>query len=154
MRSLTKVATLVEDTWNRLALPILEAVFRFEEADAEGTQTSDVAQATGLELEPTRRELRRLYEDGLVIGEVLSWTGPWDMYGIRLSGQARRQIGQWPPEDSYDALLEVLRLQIENEQDPDQRTRLERLRETIGEVGQSVVSTVLAAYLKNQIGLP
>ncbi|MDQ3954457.1 MAG: hypothetical protein M3285_02785 [Actinomycetota bacterium] len=149
------MATLVEETWNRLALPILEAVFQLEEDDADGLQTADIAKTAGLELDATRRELRRLYESGLVVGSLLEWTStPWDMYGIRLSAEARRQIGQWPSESSYEALLDVLQLQIDNATDSDERTRLVRLRAAIGEVGQSVVSTLLAAYLKHHIGLP
>ena len=67
--------------------------------------------------------------------------------------RGRRAVGQWPREDQFDAFMAVVEQQIAEAPSEEERTRLEQVRDAALGVGRDVLSSVLSAWARGQIGL-
>ena len=143
---------MVEPSWERLELPILEAVGELEDShDALGLDL--LAQHTGLPAAQVRIGVRRLLATDLLTGKELKGFGVYDVMGIHLLPRGRQVVRQWPASDPLEALLEVLSAQIAEEDDPEEQTRLERFRDAAGSVSKDVVAGTLVAVLQRMAGM-
>jgi hypothetical protein len=144
-------------TWFERELPVLEAIYRAEEEEDDhgfsALTVDGVAERTSLDIGQTRRTVRGLAEAGFITGNNASTLGGWDLMGIRLLERGRRAIGQWPTDDLYDELVELLQTQIAEETDPDRQSRLKRLLGAVTDVGKDVAGSVLAAWFREMVGL-
>ena len=136
---------MTASTWEQREQPILEAIASFEEAGEDATNES-VAAATGLEPSVVGRTMRRLDQAGFIsAADATSMGDPHPVYvEAELLERGLRVVGQWPPEVA-DAFLGRLDAAIAAATDPDERTRLERLRSAAGDVGKAVVSGAIVA---------
>ena len=56
-------------------------------------------------------------------------------------------VGEWPSEDAGQALLDLLDQLIEREEDTDRRSKLQRLREGIRDLGLSAAGSIIVELL-------
>src|SRR5436309_804596 len=91
----------VDDTWNTRDLPVLTAVVdEFDHMDDDEVLVgADIADATGLPVQDVGRSLRALDGEYLVLRkEELFGPGSWEIE--KVTGNARRAVGKWPPSDN------------------------------------------------------
>jgi len=75
------------------------------------------------------------------------------MHITGLSERGRRAVGQWPSEDPWAGLVDLLGKQIAEEQDPIKRGKLQRFLEGVLSSGKAVGVSVLTKYVEQQAGL-
>lgn len=150
---------MVHDTWYTRALPILEAISKIE-VETSLVQLGDLARETGCTAEEVDIELERLLRAGYAGGTISrTMTGgraePWSYVNPILEERGARAIGQWPSDDPYDALIELLDRRINDDAtDAETRTKLQRLRGTLVDVGKGVAGGVLGSLIRAGLGLP
>lgn len=142
-------------SWDRIAIPVLHATLAAEKADrtVHGDELREVVP------DVSDREfhfvLASLARERYV--EARSWTDGGEPYpeyaSVRLGPRGRRAIGDWPSGDAFDVLLSRLDHAIRNAHGPDERGRLERLRTTLLEVGQGVLTRILSDVLTEVAGI-
>lgn len=133
-----------EKDWLEVTLPALVYI---DECERAGTRASsaDVVEHLRLEPEPVLRELRNLMEDGLISGvEATATQESLFLLDIRLLPDARRALRHWPRTFDATDLLASIDSAIRAASGSD-RTKLERLREAAGNVGQTALSGVISA---------
>ena len=135
-------------TWEARELPILKAIARHDE-DASPLMSDDLAaELPDLDDRSRTAGLQALIDDGYVIATDASSFDQVTFINLRLSGEGRRAVGQWPPHDAYDVLLRIVEAQAAAARTAAERTRLERLRDAITGVGREVVGEVIADVLR------
>jgi hypothetical protein len=145
---------MVTRTWEDREQRLLEAIGAAEEEGREA-RADKLNSPTGLTQDQVERGLQALHDAGYIEGiDVTAQGDIFDLLNIRLLERGRRAVGQWPAEDQYAALLEVLEAQIAASQDPEQRTKLERLREAAIGLGQGMLATILNAWARSLAGPP
>jgi hypothetical protein len=129
-------------------LPFLvEVARRLEEAE-KSVWAHDIAAYLGLEEMQAVNATDALVDDGLVQVEYV------DQFTLftRISGEARRLTGLWPsPGTAADRLLAALDDAIRRAATPDERTRLEKMREGAAGVGRDLLVGVTTAMLTGQL---
>lgn len=60
-----------------------------------------------------------------------------------LGERGARAISAWPPEDPYDALVTVLDRKLAEETNEEQRSKLQKIRDVVLDVGKGVLTAVL-----------
>lgn len=144
-------------TWEQRELKILEAIAQLELDDKDRVDHGTLMRMTGLTEPEARQGLTALSEGGYIRhGSRAGSRGSWIIFMPRLSAMGRRAVGQWPPE-SLDAILRVLEARIQAEQDPERRSKLEKVRDAIGQLSYDVLKGVLidwARQLPNVLGGP
>lgn len=143
---------MAEDRWFRVAVRVMEFV-----DEHRGRQLSIGEIAYALELDPweVMTELDTLCAENFVRGEIVRAPGDDPggsaLFGSALSEKGLRQIGVWPSDDPYEALLQVIDRQIEVTEDSGQRSKLQRLKSTVADVGKAAVAGLLAEFAKGSI---
>jgi hypothetical protein len=150
----TRVATkgTVLATWAEREGPLLAELAKREDR-GEKTDWADLMEATGLDERATQRSLRRLFDADYLTGHDVTTFGSaeHELIGIRLLEKGLRATGVWP-DDGYQAFLAELDAKIEVAA-PDERSRLERLRDGVIGVGRDVATDLISAVLRGQAGL-
>jgi hypothetical protein len=142
-------------TWTDRELPILEAIRSVEEAEGDRISSMDLAKMVGLPEAEVRVGVRALREAGymaygqLLGGEQRSWVATFP--GLREKG--RRAVQQWPS-DGLGSLVELIEQRIADATDPEERSKLERLRDGLLGVGQGVATSIISSWLRQLSGLP
>lgn len=144
-------------SWERLR-PVLEAVVQQWEqqgaGDAVDVDPIVAALAGEMEAADVRRALELLERDGCLIAEFeMGSDGP---IAVTPDTKALRLLRGWPTEASDAAivqgLLEALDAAIQNTSDPDEKTRLQKLRAAAGDVAKSVLAGAIVAGGKAAAG--
>jgi len=135
---------MADPTWTTRERPILEAVRAAEEAgeDLSGAARGAMPDAP---IALYGRTIQSLAADDYLDASV-RFQGNGEPYLVIVTGLAprgRRAIGQWPSEDVGAELERVLTEQIAGEHDPERKSRLERLRATVADVGLDIMKSVL-----------
>lgn len=139
-------------SWDRLERPILEAVAELEDIrDPLGLEP--VSEQTGLPIEQVRVGVRRLLDTNLLTGREVATFDEYDAMGLRLLPKGRQLVRQWPPDETFESFYQLLAERIENEKDPETRSRLERFRDAAGGVGKDVLTATLTALVQRMAGL-
>lgn len=86
------------------------------------------------------RTLRSLERAGYISGHDASTMTGFGMMAITLEEKGRRAVGQWPSSDPADAFVRALHRMLATESDPDERDRLQRLRDAAVDVGKQVLA--------------
>ena len=143
---------MAHPTWDQREQLILEAI-----ADLEPTHpqlnNDDLATATGLDRGAVDRGLLALVEAGYVTGTNAAAEELCYLLGARLLERGLRAVGQWPAEDSAEALLELLRARVDTAATEDERTRWERVLNAAKGVSGKALQELTIAFLKHQAGL-
>jgi hypothetical protein len=135
-------------TWDARELPILRHIHGLEESLARPIMFADLASSSELDADTLQRGLKALHEGGYVTGIRMSGHSEYRIYylqNIGLTTAARRAVGQWPS-DSLERLVEVLNQRLNATDDPDEKSRLERLRDAIVDAGSAITVDVLKAW--------
>jgi hypothetical protein len=141
------------DKWYSRAVPVLEAIDA-REGVGNIVSIGDLAHATGLDPDEIGVEVERLIADGFVDvqEEVLKpWTArsarPWTLVSPRLAERGARVVGAWPAENPYEALVEIIERRIAAAEDELERSRWQRMLDTIVTLARDVGSNVVASVL-------
>lgn len=98
--------------------------------------------------------MRALYDAGYIAGTDSSgFDQAFGLMAIRLLERGWRAVGEWPPENQYDAFVAIVEQQIEDSSTEDERTRLEQMRDAALGVGRDVLTSVLSAWARQLGGL-
>jgi len=134
-------------------LPLLKAIAAAT-ADCRETSLHDLVLATGFSFDETAWSLEDLADAGFI--EARFNRGDDRIIaanGIRLLEKGRRATGVWPPEQMYQALLDALEQMIEEEPDPVQKSKLQKLRDAAASVGADIVSNLVVSLGMRAAGL-
>lgn len=134
----------VPDTWTSRDLPVLRAIVaEFETRGASGSET--VGAVTGLDRVTLRRSVKALSGAGYM-SVHLSGDGRFTV--LNIAAEARRQVGAWPSADSLvDRLLAEVERRLAAASTPDERSRLEKMRDGLASAGREVLVGVATAAL-------
>lgn len=139
-------------TWERVALPVLRVVQRIEETGenrSRGLRFQEIARRVGEPLWDVRRQYDLLVADGYVTAILADGMDPDydEVIDLRLTAKGARTMGEWPPDDAYDRLVELVERRA-RESSGDERTRWERLRQTIADVGKTSLGGLIVEAAK------
>jgi hypothetical protein len=137
--------------WERVDRPVLEKVAELGGDDEDPIRNTHVlTEALGDDFDQRRvaRSVGRLVDGRYLDASDACSSDSDEWLAIRLAEKGRRFVGMWPSDDAARALLELLDERIAQEDDPDERTRLQGLREAAKNVGQGVLSGVLVEAFK------
>lgn len=142
---------LLADTWHSRELPLLVEVARRLEESRGYVPTQEAGVTAGLTPEQTERAVVALADAGLVAG--INEPGVIGLEVVsKVSPEARRLVGLWPSEDAAaDRLLAALDALVERASDPDERSRLLKVRDGLAGAGRDVVVGVATAVLTGQL---
>jgi hypothetical protein len=144
----------MENTWANRDLPVLDALTKYldEAAGASFPELRDIAELTGLEVVEVGKAALALESDSLIeLGKSSGGQGTW--YVRRVSGEARRLVGQWPTAEQFvDEIAQRLRAAADEEPDPERRGRLRELASSAGDVARNVFVDVTSAVISRQMG--
>lgn len=76
-----------------------------------------------------------------------------DIDEIWLRPNGRRFLRDWPTGDSVEALVRAIERQIEETDDPQEKSKLRKVLDQIGGVSKSVVTSVVTQVVKEVTGL-
>ncbi len=158
------------DDWEHQVLPLLRAIREKEDeaaasiADASHLdigkliglydEEPELAQRTGLPLGTVLIVIQRLLEDGFLTGERHLDQCSLSFAKLRITGQGLRAIGAWPSEGlSQKAVVDLIESIANRVTDPDERTRLGRLKDAFSQLGRDTfvhVSGELAKMLASK----
>lgn len=139
-------------TWETTAVPILRYV---EGVEGTGIMAfDDVATSIDATSHQVANEIARLisagYMDGTIEGTI---AGDDSVMRPRLLERGSRAIGQWPSEDSYDGLLELIEERIADPAaDIETRGKLRAFADVLGEIGKGTAQGVLTSYIQSRLG--
>lgn len=85
--------------------------------------------------------------------EFSSFDVGFDLGEVRLLERGHRATGRWPSDDPFEAFTELLEKQIAQEDDPEQRSKLQAVLGAVIDVGKGTASGLLTAYLKHVAGI-
>jgi hypothetical protein len=145
----------VESTWERVELPILEQMYEAENSEPP-LYLSFVANGQASSTAEEIRAAERLIAAGYLEGKPVRAMGGvmFDLRAKRLTEKGLRAVGAWPsPSDGREAFLAALQQAIDSTDDPEERTRLEKLRSAAGEVTKASFVAVLSAAARAGLGL-
>lgn len=146
---------MVEDTWQNIALPILEYIHN-NGGTLRILRVSDISEALGIDPLVVAEEIERLADAKYLtvnLKKLLTGgnPGPWFLSPATLAEKGLRVVGAWPAEGSYDLLLQLLDRKIDAESDKSARTRLEKLRHSVTEVGKTTIAGLIVEMAKGGI---
>lgn len=141
---------MAHETWETVAIPILSYIADHEEDGLIGI--GDIADAIGAKPMTVALEIDRLASAGyLRSGVNRQLTGgdarPWFFQPL-LEERGARVIGIWPGEDPYADFLNAIDRRIAEEVQPEERSKLQKFRAGVADVGKGVAVGVLLDVAK------
>ena len=142
---------VAESTWATREVPILEAINSAEEAGTEDLRAAAAAAVPDVSEVTLMRVLAKLARAGLI--EVGSPGGNV----IRVLGMTPvglRQIGAWPsPEAAWERLIQEVERRAETAAEGPERTRWQRLRDSLLGIGRDLGVEVAGSVLTGGVGI-
>lgn len=137
---------MAEDRWYSVAVPILQYMH-----ETAGPQTLipiwQVTDATGIDVNEVSVELDRLIAAGYLVGpltKLMAGGEPSNWFIANgLGERGLREVGAWPSNDPYEALVELLDHRIATTSDPAERSRLAAFKSCAAEVGKGTIVAIL-----------
>lgn len=115
-------------------LPLLEALAVLERE--HGIDFLTLSEYSRLARDQVVIGVEALIEDGYVTVSPSHDFGGKDWVSLRLLGPGRRAVRQWPAEENTgQALVDVLEQRLEETDDPEEQSRLERMRDAVKGLG-------------------
>ena len=136
--------------WDELALPLLRYIGEHE-SDLWRKVQFDVQLAAeadlGDKVDEVNHELRRLIDDGYIDfpSEPRRLQTGTQYFGLGLTGQGARTIGQWPPNDLVAALQSYIDWQIDQTESNKERRQWKRLKQAIGDLAPHLIGAVISS---------
>ena len=145
----------LNNRWATRDLPVLLSIAKAIDANpGQALLVEAVTDETGLERDAVISALIAL--NGLyIIGESMAmFSGGIAEFITRgITERGRRAAGLWPDGDTVDSLLDALRQAEEATDDPEEKNLIRRAASAVGSISKSVMTDVLAAYVRQQTGL-
>ncbi|MGO8870285.1 MAG: hypothetical protein ACLQPH_02585 [Acidimicrobiales bacterium] len=115
-----------------------------------------IAAGTGIEPNDVTDEVERLCDAGYLRGplhKALSGgdTRGWFLENSHLGERGLRQVGAWPSDDPYEALVAIIERQIAATSDQGRRSKLQALLGSVGDVGKATVAGLLVELAKGGV---
>lgn len=140
--------------WDQRERRILEAVRDGEEAGERVLSVATLAEPLERPLEEVRRVVEALHIDGWLTGVEAADAVGFELVDMRPTAKTRRYLGDWPAETgSVDVLLETLASKIDEVDDDEERSKLQRFLQSAAGVSREVLSDVLAAVIVRAGGM-
>lgn len=146
----------VEPIWAARERKLLLWLWRREEASDEPIVIDSDRLATELDLPvvAVRRAMQRLHDARYVEGEIAHAINDLVIYsGVSLGERGLRDIGAWPT-DPTTALVAVLEEVMLETDDPEERSRLEAMRDAALGLGRNVIEKIVGAWGVDILGPP
>jgi hypothetical protein len=148
---------MASDTWNSVAVPLLEHFAEREAKYAQSTRatdTLDIAQATGLELAAVELELKRLFDGGYLAGQFEGGSGADSGFVLvpTLTERGARAAGKWPSEDPAEALIAIVDRRLREAQSPEERTAWQKIKDGFTAVPGNVLGSLAVELGKAAAG--
>lgn len=143
-------------TWDDREQRLLETIADAEAAGVNRIDTADVAEALP-ELRRAQVELglRNLLEAAYITGTDVTDADSevCDLMEIRLIERGYRAVRQWPSEDAAATLLSIIDARIDATTDPEESSRLQRLRDALRSTGTATAQQLLVAFIRHMAGV-
>lgn len=141
------------DTWSTRDLPVLRAVCILADENGGIASFAQIAEATGMDLQSIGRAVNALRLEEPPFFSASIGMGMMNGTVQRVSGHARRTVGQWPsPESLADQLVKALTVAADRSQDEEERTWLRRTATWFGSAGRDLLVDVTGAVVARQVG--
>ena len=140
-----------EETWSWREAPLLRIALRETDAGRQ-VEFAALADETGLDQRVVWQTMKRLRDAGYLEAYLAGANG-----GVvsEVTERTRRELGSWPsPESLLDQLVRTFEEAAERETEPERKSRLRAVAEGLGGAGRTVTLDLLAAFLRQQAGLP
>ncbi len=136
----------VTDTWYDVALPILRYVNDLD-PNAKVTTAARISAKTGIDSTLISRDLQSLA--GEYIGGNVGTYRAEGLYiaDAYLTSRGAHQVGRWPSDDPFEALVALLEKQIAETTDPDKASAFKKFLAALKEVSVAGGGTALGALL-------
>ena len=144
----------MESTWDT-DLRVLRAVAEAQQERIPYFGVREISEKADLSQEETIESLMALYEAAPPYIDAQPLTGNdrvLSINGIKLTERGRRTVGVWPSDNAYDALLDLLAERIQVEPDEEQKSKLQRFRETVQGMSRDVVVGLMTEAVKAGVG--
>lgn len=123
---------------------LVSIVTRFDQQGAVGTE--GVVEDTGLDEQTVYIACQALRDDGLI--SFPDQGAEWDAWITNVSGEARRRAGSWPSADTLiDRMLTALQQAVDDATDPAERSRRQKVLDTVGSAARDILVSAAAAAL-------
>jgi hypothetical protein len=135
------------DTWHSRDLPVLRAAVTIIDATNQMASLQQLAEATGLSEDDTRRAVLALNRGGYVEGAITPVWGDDLVDGVNdVVGEAYRLTGAWPsPEAIADRFLAALTDVAEHGTDEVTRSRARKALDGLGSLTRDTLVSVAGA---------
>jgi hypothetical protein len=149
-------AALSDMDWDATMRPVLRAVYEASlVASPYGVEQAQVNALLGRGADDPRtdRLLFELERNGYIEAVMPAFGDRWGPTHCRLTEKALQVVAGWPGAASDDVvlrLLDVLNAEIERTDDPDRKSKLEKLRDVVAGIGRDVLTEVLSKVLTGQ----
>jgi hypothetical protein len=144
---------MAELTWADREGPLLQRAYDLLESGVHPVPTEDLLEL-GVDRAVVVRTVRRLAEAGYVSVHDVSTMAESDFWVLDLTAAGLRSIGAWPnPADASDVFLSVIDKLIERSADPEEQTRLEKLKSVAGDVSKASLTALVVGAVKGVGGL-
>jgi hypothetical protein len=140
------------DTWSTRDLPVLIAAARhLQDRVGLADKDNDLLDPTGLDPDDLGRALAALNGSYLETNIQRSFGGPNSYVITGITERGRRAVGLWPDGQQVDALISGLNEAAEETNDPEEKTRLRRAAEAVGNASRDVMTDVMGAVIAKTI---
>lgn len=143
------------DVWLTQDLPFLQVVRAAEEEAEAGDyiRLETIGLKAGIDFDLAKKLCLRLGRAGYLYYKPLDSAGGLITAMVEGLTESRRAVGQWPTDDPWAFLVELLSQQIEDEQDEAKKGKLIRFRDAVLTGGREVITSVLTEMAKQQMGM-
>ncbi|MGH9250870.1 MAG: hypothetical protein ACRD0W_15295 [Acidimicrobiales bacterium] len=140
------------DRWASQDLPVLRRAAQILEVEGGGeVRPEGIAADLDITEDAALRSLLALQDAGYVVGANADSLAGRYVIVTDLAERGRRAAGIWPSEDSVDALIDALERAADEADDPEEKSRLNKLATGFRDVGKRVVAATIAAYIAGQL---
>lgn len=143
----------MEDTWAARDLPVLDAVVSLLDEDVMGAgpEGAEIAERARLPLDDVGAALLALKDEFLYLQTPGGGPGAW--FVSRVTGDARRTVGQWPTGESLiDRLAAGVAEAAEREPDPERKRTLKAVAGGLGGMARAVAVNVATQMIEHKTG--
>lgn len=143
----------VSDRWHSRDFPLL-----LEVARALDARTAIDAQALADDLQMSMADVDSAWHALREAGYLRTLNRPrrlgdGAMSALELTERGRRAVGLWPSEKAADTLVDLLRQAEDLTDDPEEKTLIRRAAGALGSVSRDVLTDVVAAIARQQMGV-
>lgn len=143
----------VRETWFAREIPLLEAIAELADELDHYPSLAEVRKRAQIDPDDADEGMRALFEAGYITGVDVSTQQGLDLLDVRLTGDGRVAVGQWPSDDPIEALVQRLDQLIAATEKPEDKGRLERLRDAVADASKHGLGELIGRAMIQTAGL-